>query len=127
MENANWFSIKEGVLTKYNGPSGDIVIPEGVETIGNQVFQNRQIKSVLFPSTLKKIGKESFRECRKLNKIIFPNKLIEIGEEAFHGCERLSLVMFSNNLIKIGDDYEKNDEICICNIFGICCTCLCCL
>ena len=33
MSNANDFVIEQGVLTKYIGPGGDVVIPEGVTVI----------------------------------------------------------------------------------------------
>lgn len=33
MSNANDFVIEQGVLTKYTGPGGDVVIPEGVTVI----------------------------------------------------------------------------------------------
>lgn len=29
---------KKDVLTKYNGPGGDVVVPEGVKAIGERVF-----------------------------------------------------------------------------------------
>ncbi len=38
MENMQDFVIKEGVLDKYKGPGGDVVIPEGVTEIGNRAF-----------------------------------------------------------------------------------------
>lgn len=38
MSNASDFIIENGVLTKYVGPSGDVVIPEGVTEIGEGAF-----------------------------------------------------------------------------------------
>ena len=38
MSNANDFIIENGVLTKYVGPGGDVVIPEDVTEIGVQAF-----------------------------------------------------------------------------------------
>ena len=32
------FVIKHGVLEKYKGPGGDVVIPEGVTSIGEDAF-----------------------------------------------------------------------------------------
>ena len=39
MSNANDFVIEQGVLTKYTGPGGDVVIPDGVTEIGYQAFK----------------------------------------------------------------------------------------
>ena len=38
MENNQDFVIENGVLTKYNGPGGDVTIPEGVTEIGGSAF-----------------------------------------------------------------------------------------
>lgn len=38
MSNASDFIIKNGVLIKYVGPGGDVVVPEGVEEIGEEAF-----------------------------------------------------------------------------------------
>ena len=35
MSNPNDFVIKNGVLTKYKGEGGDVVIPDGATSIGN--------------------------------------------------------------------------------------------
>ena len=42
MSNINDFVIENGVLKKYVGPGGDVIIPEGVTSIGNGVFYNRK-------------------------------------------------------------------------------------
>ena len=44
------FVIKDRKLTAYNGDGGDILIPEGVEVIGKEVFKNNKtVTSVTFP------------------------------------------------------------------------------
>ena len=40
MENKQDFVIENGVLQKYNGPGGDVTIPESVTEIGYNVFTN---------------------------------------------------------------------------------------
>lgn len=52
--NDNEFVIVDNALIEYNGETKDVFIPEGVENIEKQVFQHNDIKSVVFPSTLKK-------------------------------------------------------------------------
>ena len=48
MSNLEEFVIKNGVLTKYNGPGGKVVIPEGVTSIESAVFWN-QDNITVFP------------------------------------------------------------------------------
>ncbi len=44
------FVIRKGVLTKYKGPGGDVVIPEGVTSINERAFNRcENLKSVMIP------------------------------------------------------------------------------
>ena len=44
------FEIQDGVLVKYRGAGGDVVIPEGAESIGDGVFYGcSSLTSVLQP------------------------------------------------------------------------------
>lgn len=54
-----------------------------VTEIGNDAFSNKNITSVQFPSTLKKIGFSAFWYT-KLEEIILPDGLEEIGGAAFY-------------------------------------------
>ena len=45
MSNLEEFVIKNGVLTKYNGPGGKVVIPEGVTSIESAVFWNQDVSA----------------------------------------------------------------------------------
>lgn len=50
------FTIENGALVKYNGPGGDVVIPDGVTTIKAQAFREcSTLKSVIVPETVTKI------------------------------------------------------------------------
>ena len=98
MSNANDFIIKNGVLSKYVGPGGDVVIPEGVKTIGWCAFANyvggtymddHRVTSVTFPKTLKVIGDYAFCRNIALKCVIFSSGLIEIGLGAFRECHAL--------------------------------------
>ena len=47
---------------------------------------------VIFPTTLKFIGYQAFRDCDDLKKVILPEGLEEIDEEAFSFCRCLKEV-----------------------------------
>lgn len=38
MSNPNDFVIENGVLIKYNGPGGDVILPEGITEVGKNAF-----------------------------------------------------------------------------------------
>lgn len=65
----NDFVIENGVLIKYNGNGGDVVIPEGVTAIGDQAFF----------------------ECSSLTAVVIPENLTDIDDTAFECCESLTV------------------------------------
>lgn len=111
------FIIENSVLTKYVGPGGDVVIPEGVTEIGKDAFREGKtkvpcstlrrgfdyktfrdegsLKNITFPSSLRKIDDSAFQGCTALTKIELPDKLEEIGALAFFGCEKLKRIRIS--------------------------------
>lgn len=78
-------------------------IPEGVESIENDVFENNgYIKEVVLPSTLKYIGDSAFNGAYNLSSINFPNSLKSIGSYAFYGCTSLKSVELPTSLTFLG-------------------------
>lgn len=102
-DNSMITSIDGSILYFYVNPKGDIVIPEGVTEIGPYVFENAPIKSVTFPSSLKKIGKGAFIGCTKLKELNFNNKLSSIGDYAFARCSGLTEVSLNEDLAYLGE------------------------
>ncbi len=109
-EGTQWFSqhteefvIINGQLLKYNGNSEDIIIPEGIEHISEQVFsENEQIKTVSCPSTLETIWTYSFADCTNLQKVILNDNLKIISLCAFEGCINLKEINFPKSLEDLG-------------------------
>ena len=101
MSNANDFIIENGVLTKYVGPGGDVVIPDSVQKIGEKAFyQNKTILRVDLPEGLIDIGKYSFRQS-SIVSIAFPKTLLHVEYAAFEACFDLVEVLFNEGLQSI--------------------------
>lgn len=67
--------IKDGQLVYgvTNEDITDVVIPEGVTTIGKRAFENCSLlKSITFPSSLREIQDFAFSNCRSLQSINLP-------------------------------------------------------
>ena len=80
------FEIEDGVLVRYNGDGGVVVIPEGVVEIGKAAFADcENITRIRLPETLKTIGDEAFRDARWFEDISIPDGVETIGEDAFAG------------------------------------------
>ena len=105
------FQIKNGVLLEYTGKGGDVVIPEGVTSIGNMAFSGcENLTSVTIPDSVTSIGWEAFRGCKNLTSIEIPDNVTNIGYRAFEKCWGLSnqdgLVIVRNVLY----DYKKDHK-----------------
>ena len=99
----NQFEIENGILKSYLAPDAEVVIPEGVHTIGDGVFKGMSwITRITLPSSLKKIGSFAFKGCRKLGTVEFPDGLEEIGEYAFHRCHDIEELIFPESMTRVG-------------------------
>ena len=72
MSSAGDFIIVNGVLKEYRGPGGDVVIPEGVRSIGSKAFYKCGLTSVTIPDSVTSIGGYAFQGCSKLQWIKSP-------------------------------------------------------
>ena len=71
MSNASDFIIENGVLKKYVGPGGDVVIPEGVTSVHNFAFACcSKITSVIIPDGVRNIDYNAFIECSSLARVV---------------------------------------------------------
>ena len=74
MTNTSDFLIENGVLKKYTGPGGDVVIPEGVIAIGNSAFSDcKSLTSVTIPDGVREINSYAFSGCTSLAGVTIPN------------------------------------------------------
>ena len=48
-----------------------VVIPDGVEKIGNNWFWGSRVENVRIPASVREIGNCAFRNCKKLRQITF--------------------------------------------------------
>ena len=120
------FVIENGVLTKYNGPGGEVTIPEGVTKIPILLFEYcRELTRVILPESLREIGIRAFYDCTGLNEIVIRKGLDSIGEAAFDGCENLERItvdaenehfQVKNGLLMAGNTVE----VCPGGLRGVC-------
>ncbi|MFQ6803663.1 MAG: leucine-rich repeat protein [Lachnospiraceae bacterium] len=76
-----------------------IVIPEGVEIIGEKAFYFcTGLKTVTFPKSLREIRGEAFSNCRSLKEIVIPDGVSVMEPEAFSWCEGLERVRLPESL-----------------------------
>ena len=92
---------KEVVLSETD--ISDVVVPEGIQSITRNAFDNRHLASIQLPDSLKEIGDYAFSDCDELKSIVLPVSVETIGDWAFSDCTSLGEVKLSKGLQQIGD------------------------
>ena len=96
------FVIENGVLTRYNGPGGDVVVPTGVTSIGDDAFSYCQgLTSVTVPSGVTSIGARAFSYCFDLTEVAIADSVTSIDNNAFDSCWELARVKLPSGLTAI--------------------------
>ncbi|MBO4894719.1 MAG: leucine-rich repeat domain-containing protein [Clostridia bacterium] len=109
------FEIIGGNLKKYVGASAEIIIPDSVVTIEDNVFKDfKNLKSVVISDSVKTIGKYAFSGCIGLENVTLGKSLEYIEEYAFDNCTEIKKVDFTGNIAewcKIGFDNKYSNPV----------------
>lgn len=68
----------------------NLVLPDGVETIGRSAFSGSGLVSVSIPGSVKRIPDCAFQKCSGLTVVKLNEGTEIIGEDAFYECPRLT-------------------------------------
>lgn len=71
----------------------EVIIGEGITSLGKYAFQGSSLKSISLPSTLTSIGEYAFY-ASSLESITIPASVKSIGDLAFYATNKLSSVIF---------------------------------
>ena len=103
MSNASDFIIENGILKKYVGPGGDVVVPEGVTEIGDEAFRGcNSLTGITVQEGVSSIGKRAFYNCSRLTDINLPASVKRIDDWAFNGCSSLPGITLPKGIEIVG-------------------------
>lgn len=98
------FRIKDGVLEAYVGRAEEVLVPEGVHTIGEGAFKACvSLRRTVLPASLRRILTGAFKGCRKLQEVEIPAQVSYVGDYAFHRCHALKKISLPAGVEALGD------------------------
>ena len=103
-QNKDDFDIENGILKKYKGIQSEVIVPDGVTSIGEYAFSRcSKLTSITIPNSVTSIGEWAFSGCSGLTSITIPNSVTSIGDFAFSGCNGLTSITIPNSVTSIGN------------------------
>lgn len=107
------YAVNDGEVSirSYIGESSEVVIPDEIDgaivtVIEDRAFyQNETVEKVVLPETIQSIGNEAFSGCQSLTDLTFPANRLEsltIGNEAFYHCDLTGSVIINAAQLTIG-------------------------
>ena len=91
------------VLGVYDNAITAIVIPYGIEVIGECAFQRCSLmREIVIPPTVRRIGEGAFYGCKYLHSINLPSHLTKIESLVFYGCQFLDKIDIPSSVEEIG-------------------------
>ena len=124
MSNINDFVIEDGVLKRYIGSHGTVIIPDLVTSIGDGAFKLcKTLVSITIPDSVQDVGDRAFLGCESLRNIYYNGGIEGWLGIKFHGIdsnpmnwdsrlyingELLTDIIIPDGVTSIGDDAFKH-------------------
>lgn len=99
------FQIEDSVLVKILEPElKEVIIPDGITRIGEKAFyEHPSLITIQIPDSVQFIDSDAFSFCRNLRYITFPKNLGVVSANVIHNCPNLRTIQSRNpNLIIAG-------------------------
>lgn len=100
-------------VTGYKGSKSTLELPDVINgnivtAIGDNAFEDSNIKSITLPNTLKTIGNRAFFNSKGLHVVEIPNGVTRIGNYAFASCPGLDDTFIPESVEEMGENVFKD-------------------
>ena len=101
-------------ITGYTGPGGKVRIPAAIDgkrvvAIGDNVFENKSLTSIIIPNSVTEIGEFAFSH-NQLTNVTIPKNVTFIGASAFYH-NQLNSVTIPKNVTEIGGFVFSDNQL----------------
>ncbi len=104
-DDSDWTGFRIESATAYNiDCTGEVVLPEGLTSVGDNAFANAQMTSIIIPSSVTSIGEAAFSGASSLTSITIPEGVTRIGDQTFLYTTSLASVSLPSSLTSIGSE-----------------------
>ena len=104
------YEMKTLLYSPRNHQDENVIIPNGVEEIGNGAFSESRLKRVIIPNSVVKIDDYAFSFCKSLYEITLSDSLKSIGKCAFLNTYLLDITI-PNGVEVIGEEAFANTKL----------------
>lgn len=99
----NEYIINDAELIRYIGDETELILPEGIVSIGEDAFaENQSLTTISIPSSVVVIHKRAFYNCVSLEKVELSAGLRSIEDWAFDGCYKINEFIIPDTVTKLG-------------------------
>ena len=89
----------------------ELVIPEGVTSIGSEAFGNySSLESIIIPESVTSVGTAAFSGCTGLTSIVIPESVTSVGDYAFRGCSNITIYCEAKSQPDVWDSNWNPDD-----------------
>lgn len=83
----------------YKNEITEIIIEDGVTSIGNDAFkQCKNLTEITIPESIKHIGGHAFQHCESIENIVIPKGVTSISGATFNACYNLKSITIPNTV-----------------------------
>ena len=82
----------------------------GLKRIGGSAFSRTGLYNIVIPDGVETIGSYVFHECERLTSVTIPDSVCEIGEAAFYKCPMLKTVELVNGIDTLNKMMFEQDK-----------------
>ena len=93
-----------------NTPLANIILPSGIEKIGNSAFLETSLSSITIPNSVEVIEMSTFAGCISLETVNIADGVKYINGGAFGSCYKLTSITLPASIIAFNGDAFKNSE-----------------